>query len=212
MQQQQYKVNNTVFPNIEEASYYVSMLSKKAQANASITPYTPPTKANQKFTTVRNILVKQMLEWAGEFTQSMSPCTDVNWMYSVEDDEGFSDAGDTWYEDLGNITFGSNLEWLDAQHDYQSAVENFDCLLGSYSEYDTEEKLSDMLNTMYHTMSDHSSETDTYIGAIRHSIKQFCEGNNNIAHAYDHPSRTTTISFVGDIDKMYNKYMLERNS
>ena len=69
-----------------------------------------------------------------------------------------------------------------------------------------------MLNNMYHTMSDHSSETDTYIGEIRHSIKQFCEGNNNIAHAYDHPTRTTTISFVGNVDKMYEEYMTKRNS
>ena len=210
--QQQYKVHNTTFDNIEEATYYVSMLSKKAQATATITPYMPPSKASIKFTTVRNMLVREMLEWAGSFTQSMSPSTDVNWMYSVEDGEGFSDAGDTWYEDLGNVTYGSNLEWLDAQHDYQSAVDNFDSLLGSYNEYDTEEKLSDMLNNMYHTMSDHSSETDTYIGEIRRSIKQFCEGNSNIAHAYDHPSRTTTISFVGNVDKMYKAYMTERDS
>ena len=210
--QQQYKVHNTTFDSIEEATYYVSMLSKKAQATATISPYTPPTKASIKFTTVRNMLVREMLEWAGEFTQGMSPSTDVNWMYSVEDDSGFSDAGDTWYEDLGNVTYGSNLEWLDAQHDYTSAVDNFDSLLGNYNSYTTVDSLSEMLNSMYHTMSDHSSETDSYIGEVRDSIKKMCEGNSNIAHAYDHPTRTTTISFVGNVDKMYKAYMTERDS
>ena len=210
--QQQYKVHNTTFDSIEEATYYVSMLSKKAQATATISPYTAPTKANIKFTTVRNMLVREMLEWAGEFTQGMSPNTDVSWMYSVEDDNGFSDAGDTWYEDLGNVTYGSNLEWLDAQHDYTSAVDNFDSLLGNYNSYTTVDSLSEMLNSMYHTMSDHSSETDSYIGEVRDSIKKLCEGNTNIAHAYDHPTRTTTISFVGNVDKMYKAYMTERDS
>ena len=210
--QQQYKVHNTTFDSIEEATYYVSMLSKKAQATATISPYTPPTKASIKFTTVRNMLVREMLEWAGEFTQGMSPNTDVSWMYSVEDDNGFSDAGDTWYEDLGNVTYGSNLEWLDAQHDYTSAVDNFDSLLGNYNSYTTVDSLSEMLNSMYHTMSDHSSETDSYIGEVRDSIKKMCEGNTNIAHAYDHPTRTTTISFVGNVDKMYKAYMTERDS
>ena len=210
--QQQYKVHNTTFDSIEEATYYVSMLSKKAQATATISPYTPPTKASIKFTTVRNMLVREMLEWAGEFTQGMSPNTDVSWMYSVEDDNGFSDAGDTWYEDLGNVTYGSNLEWLDAQHDYTSAVDNFDSLLGNYNSYTTVDSLSEMLNSMYHTMSDHSSETDSYIGEVRDSIKKLCEGNTNIAHAYDHPTRTTTISFVGNVDKMYKAYMTERDS
>ena len=211
-QQQQYKVNNTVFPNIEEATYYVSMLSTTAQATATITPYTPPTKASKKLNVVRNMLIREMLEWAGEFTQSMTPSTEYCWMYSVEDNAGFSDAGDTWYEDLEDVTYGNNMEWEDAKHDYESAVENFDCLFGSYNEYDTPEKLSDMLNTMYHTMSDHSSETDTYIGEIRSSIQKMCEGNPNIAHSYDHPSRTTTISFSGNVDAMYSAYMLERNS
>ena len=210
--QQQYKVHNTTFDSIEEATYYVSMLSKKAQATATISPYTAPTVANIKFTTVRNMLVREMLEWAGEFTQGMSPNTDVSWMYSVEDDNGFSDAGDTWYEDLGNVTYGSNLEWLDAQHDYTSAVDNFDSLLGNYNSYTTVDSLSEMLNSMYHTMSDHSSETDSYIGEVRDSIKKLCEGNTNIAHAYDHPTRTTTISFVGNVDKMYKAYMTERDS
>jgi len=210
--QQQYKVNNTTFDNIEEATYYVSMLSKKAQATATITPYTAPSKASVKLTVARNMLIREMLNWAGSFTQSMSPSTDVDWMYSVEDDTGFSDAGDTWYEDLGNVSFGSNLQWEDALHDYNSAVDNFDSLLCTYDNYTTVDSLSEMLNTMYHTMSDHSSETDSYIGEIRHSIKQFCEGNSNIAHSYDHPRRRTTISFVGNVDKMYKAYMLERNS
>ena len=153
-----------------------------------------------------------MLEWAGEFVQGMSPSTDVNWMYSVEDNTGFSDAGDTWYEDLGNVTFSSNMEWLDAQQDYNSAVDNFDSLLGTYDNYTTVDSLSQMLNSMYHTMSDHSSETDSYIGEVRASVKRMCEGNNNIAHSYDHPTRTTTISFVGNVDAMYKAYMLERNS
>ena len=212
VQQQQYKVHNTTFDCIEEATYYVSLLSKTAQATATISPYTPPSAADKKLCVVRNMLVREMLEWAGDFTQSMSPSTDVSWMYSVEDNAGFSDAGDTWYEDLEDVTYGNNLMWDDACDDYNSAVENYSCLLGNYNEYDTPEKLSEMLNTMYHTMSDHSSETDTYIGEIRHSIKQFCEGNSNIAHAYDHPSRTTTISFSGNVDAMYDGYMLERNS
>ena len=210
--QQQYKVHNTTFDSIEEATYYVSMLSKKAQATATISPYTAPTKASIKFTVARNMLLREMIEWAGEFTQSMSPSVDVDWMYSVEDDTGFSDAGDTWYEDLGNVTFDTNLMWEDAKHDYESASANFDSLLGSYNEYTTVDSLSEMLNTMYHTMSDHSSETDSYICEIRHSIEKMCANNPNIAHAYDHPTRTTTISFVGNVDKMYKAYMAKRNS
>ena len=206
--QQQYKVNNTVFNNIEEATKYVATLNKAV----TISPYTAPTKASIKLNVVRNMLVREMLEWAGEFTQSMAPSADTSWMYSVEDDSGFSDAGDTWYEDLNNVTFSSNLVWEDAKEDYESAVSNFDCLLGDYNAYNTVESLSDMLNNMYHTMSDHSSETDSYIGEIRHSIKQFCEGNDNIAHSYDHPRRRTTISFSGNVDQMYDAYMLERNS
>lgn len=205
---QQYKVNDKVFKNITEASAYVTTLNKAV----TITPYTPPTKASIKFNVARNMLIREMLEWAGEFVQGMSPSTDVNWMYSVEDNTGFSDAGDTWYEDLGNVTFSSNLEWLDAQQDYNSAVDNFDSLLGTYDNYTTVDSLSQMLNSMYHTMSDHSSETDSYIGEVRASVKRMCEGNNNIAHSYDHPSRTTTISFVGNVDAMYKAYMLERNS
>ena len=210
--QQQYKVNNTIFPNIEEATYYVSMLSKTAQATATIQPHTAPTKASKKLNVVRNMLVRQMLEWAGSFVQSMSPSTDVDWMYSFNDDEGNGDAGDCYYEDGTNVTFGTNQVWQDDMHDYTSAVDNFDSLLGDYNSYDTVEKLSDMLNTMYHTMSDHSSETDSYISEIRASIKRMCEGNNNIAHSYDHPSRTTTISFSGNVNAMYKAYMLDRNS
>ena len=205
---QQYKVNDKVFKNITEASAYVTTLNKAV----TITPYTPPTKASIKFNVARNMLIREMLEWAGEFVQGMSPSTDVNWMYSVEDDTGFSDAGDTWYEDLGNVTFSSNMEWEDAQQDYNSAVDNFDSLLGTYDNYTTVDSLSQMLNSMYHTMSDHSSETDSYIGEVRASVKRMCEGNNNIAHSYDHPTRTTTISFVGNVDAMYKAYMLERNS
>ena len=208
MQQQQYKVNDKLFDSIESAGEYMLTLKH----SATIEVYTPPSAADKKLNVVRNMLVRDMLEWAGEFTQSMSPSTEYCWMYSVEDNAGFSDAGDTWYEDLEDVTYGNNMEWEDAKHDYESAVENFDCLLGSYNEYDTEEKLSDMLNTMYHTMSDHSSETDTYIGEIRSSIQKMCEGNPNIAHSYDHPSRTTTISFSGNVDAMYDGYMLERNS
>ena len=205
---QQYKVNDKVFKNITEASAYVTTLNKAV----TITPYTPPTKASIKFNVARNMLIREMLEWAGEFAQSMAPATDVNWMYSVEDDSGFSDAGDTWYEDLGNVTFSSNMEWEDAQQDYNSAVDNFDSLLGTYDNYTTVDSLSQMLNSMYHTMSDHSSETDSYIGEIRHSVEAMCKNNPNIAHSYDHPSRTTTISFVGNVDAMYKAYMLERNS
>ena len=205
---QQYKVNDKVFKNITEASAYVTTLNKAV----TITPYTPPTKASIKFNVARNMLIREMLEWAGEFVQGMSPSTDVNWMYSVEDNTGFSDAGDTWYEDLGNVTFSSNMEWEDAQQDYNSAVDNFDSLLGTYDNYTTVDSLSQMLNSMYHTMSDHSSETDSYIGEVRASVKRMCEGNNNIAHSYDHPTRTTTISFVGNVDAMYKAYMLERNS
>lgn len=208
MQQQQYKVNDKLFDSIESAGEYMLTLKH----SATIEVYTPPSAADKKLNVVRNMLVRDMLEWAGEFTQSMSPSTEYCWMYSVEDNAGFSDAGDTWYEDLEDVTYGNNMEWEDAKHDYESAVENFDCLLGSYNEYDTEEKLSDMLNTMYHTMSDHSSETDTYIGEIRSSIQKMCEGNPNIAHSYHHPSRTTTISFSGNVDAMYDAYMLERNS
>ena len=206
--QQQYKVNNTVFNNIEEASAYVTTLNKAV----TITPYTAPTKASIKLNVVRNMLVREMLEWAGSFVHSMSPSTDVDWMYSFEDAEGNNDAGDCYYEDGTNVTFGTNMQWEDAKHDYQSAVDNFDSLLGDYNSYDTVEKLSDMLNTMYHTMSDHSSETDSYIGEIRHSVKQMCEASNNIAHSYHEPSRTTTISFCGNIDSMCADYTAQRDS
>jgi len=206
--QQQYKVNNTVFNNIEEASAYVTTLNKAV----TITPYTAPTKASIKLNVVRNMLVREMLEWAGSFVHSMSPSTDVDWMYSFEDAEGNNDAGDCYYEDGTNVTFGTNMQWEDAKHDYQSAVDNFDSLLGDYNSYDTEDKLSEMLNTMYHTMSDHSSETDDYIGEIRHSVKQMCDASNNIAHSYDHPTRRTTISFAGNVDAMYDTYMTDRNS
>lgn len=206
--QQQYKVNDKVFNNITEASAYVTTLNKAV----TITPYSPPSAESKKLSLVRNMLVRDMLEWAGEFTQSMSPSTDVSWMYSVEDNAGFSDAGDTYYEDLEDVTFGSNLEWQDACDDYDSAVSNYSCLLGNYNSYDTVESLSGMLNTMYHTMSDHSSETDTYICEVRDSVQKMCEGNPNIAHTYHEPSRTTTISFSGNVDAMYDAYMLERNS
>ena len=206
--QQQYKVNDKVFNNITEASAYVTTLNKAV----TITPYSPPSAASKKLSLVRNMLVRDMLEWAGEFTQSMSPSTDVSWMYSVEDNAGFSDAGDTYYEDLEDVTFGSNLEWQDACDDYDSAVSNYSCLLGNYNSYDTVESLSEMLNSMYHTMSDHSSETDTYICEVRDSVQKMCEGNPNIAHSYHEPSRTTTISFSGTVDAMYDAYMLERNS
>ena len=210
--QQQYKVHNTTFDSIEEATYYVSMLSKKAQATATISPYTAPTVASIKLNVVRNMLVREMLEWAGSFVQSMSPSTDVDWMYSFEDAEGNNDAGDCYYEDGTNVTFGTNMQWEDAKHDYQSAVDNFDSLLGNYNAYDTVEKLSDMLNTMYHTMSDHSSETDSYIEEIRHSVKQMCDASNNIAHSYDHPTRRTTISFAGNVDAMYEEFTAKLNS
>jgi hypothetical protein len=153
-----------------------------------------------------------MLEWAGSFVQHMSPSVDTSWMYSFEDADGNSDAGDCYYEDCDNVTFGSNLVWEDACDDYQSAVDNFESLLGDYNSYNTEDKLSEMLNTMYHTMSDHSSETDSYIEEIRHSVKQMCDASNNIAHSYDHPRRRTTIAFSGNVDAMYNSYMLDRNS
>jgi hypothetical protein len=104
------------------------------------------------------------------------------------------------------------MQWEDAKHDYQSAVDNFDSLLGDYNSVDTVEGLSDMLNNMYHTMSDHSSETDSYIEEIRHSVKQMCDASNNIAHSYDHPTRRTTISFAGNVDAMYDTYMTDRNS
>ena len=206
--QQQYKVNDKVFNNITEASAYVTTLNKAV----TITPYTPPSAESKKLSLVRNMLVRDMLEWAGDFTQSMSPSTDVSWMYSVEDNSGFSDAGDTYYEDLEDVTFGNNLEWQDACDDYDSAVSNFDCLLGNYNNYDTVEKLSEMLNTMYHTMSDHSSETDTYICEVRDSVEKMCAVNPNIAHSYHEPSRTTTISFSGNVDAMYDAYMHKRNS
>ena len=208
MQQQQYKVNNKIFDSIESAGEYMLTLKHKATMEV----YVPPSAASVKLSVVRNMLIREMLNWAGSFTQSMSPSTDVDWMYSFNDDEGNGDAGDCYYEDGTNVTFGTNMEWEDAVHDYQSAVDNFDCLLGDYNDYDTVEKLSDMLNTMYHTMSDHSSETDSYIGEIRASIKRMCEGNNNIAHSYDHPSRTTTIAFSGNVDAMYDAYMLKRDS
>ena len=206
--QQQYKVNNTIFNNIEEATAHVATLNKAV----TIQPYTAPTKASIKLNVARNMLVREMLEWAGSFVHSMAPATDVSWMYSFEDETGNSDAGDCYYEDLVNVTFSSNLEWEDAKHDHQSAVDNFDCLLGDYNSYDTVESLSDMLNNMYHTMSDHSSETDDYIGCVRDSIEKMCANNPNIAHSYDHPRRTTTISFVGNVDQMYEEYMQKINS
>ena len=208
MQQQQYKVNDIVFDSIESAGKYMLTLDKKATMEL----YTPPTLASKKLSTVRNMLVRDMLEWAGEFTQSMSPSTDACWMYSVEDNAGFSDAGDTYYEDLEDVTYGSNMEWEDAKQDYESASDNFDCLLGNYNNYDTVEKLSEMLNSMYHTMSDHSSETDTYICHIRDSVEKMCAHNPNIAHSYHHPSRTTTIAFSGNVDTMYEEYVAQRNS
>ena len=206
--QQQYKINNTIFNSLEEATAHVATLNRAV----TIEPYTPPSAASKKLSTVRNMLIREMLEWAGSFVHNMSPSVDTSWMYSFEDADGNSDAGDCYYEDLNDVTFGNNLMWADAMDDFQSAVDNFDSLLGDYNSYDTEESLSDMLNNMYHTMSDHSSETDSYIGEIRHSIKQFCANNPNINHAYDHPSRTTTISFAGNVDKMYEEYNKERNS
>jgi hypothetical protein len=206
--QQQYKVNDKVFNNIEEATAYVTTQSKAV----TIQPYTPPSAASVKLSVVRNLLVREMLEWAGNFVHNMTPSTDVCWMYSVEDANGFSDAGDTWYEDLEDVTYGNNLMWEDAKEDYEGAVSNFECLFGNYNSFDSVEKLSEMLNTMYHTMSDHSSETDTYICEVRDSIEKLCTNNPNIAHSYHHPSRTTTISFSGNVDAMYDAYMLERNS
>ena len=208
MQQQQYKVNNKVFDSIESAGEY--MLTLKHSATMEV--YTPPSAESKKLSVVRNILIREMLEWAGSFVHSMAPSTDVCWMYSVEDANGFSDAGDTWYEDLEDVTYGNNLEWEDAKDDYEGAVSNFECLFGDYNSVTSVEGLSDMLNNMYHTMSDHSSETDNYIGCVRDSIKRMCEGNDNIAHSYHHPSRRTTISFSGNVDAMYDAYMLERNS
>ena len=208
MQQQQYKVNNKVFDSIESAGEY--MLTLKHSATMEV--YTPPSAESVKLSVVRNILIREMLEWAGNFVHNMTPSTDVCWMYSVEDANGFSDAGDTWYEDLEAVTYGNNLMWEDAKDDYESAVQNFECLFGDYNSYDTVEKLSEMLNTMYHTMSDHSSETDDYIGCVRDSIEKLCTNNPNIAHSYDHPRRRTTISFSGNVDAMYDAYMLERNS
>ena len=206
--QQQYKVNNTIFNNLEEATAHVATLNKAV----TIEPYTPPSAESKKLSVVRNMLVREMLEWAGSFVHHMSPSTDVNWMYSFEDADGNSDAGDCYYEDCTDVTFGNNLMWADACDDYQSAVDNFDSLLGDYNSYNTEDKLSDMLNNMYHTMSDHSSETDDYIGCVRDSIEKMCANNPNIAHSYHHPSRRTTISFSGNVDAMYKAYMLERNS
>ena len=208
MQQQQYKVNNKIFDSIESAGEY--MLTLKHSATMEV--YTPPSAESVKLSVVRNILIREMLEWAGNFVHNMTPSTDVCWMYSVEDANGFSDAGDTWYEDLEAVTYGNNLMWEDAKDDYESAVQNFECLFGDYNTYDTVEKLSEMLNTMYHTMSDHSSETDDYIGCVRDSIEKLCTNNPNIAHSYDHPRRRTTISFSGNVDAMYKAYMLERNS
>ena len=206
--QQQYKVNNTIFKNLEEATAHVATLNKAV----TIEPYTPPSAESKKLNVVRNMLVREMLEWAGSFVHHMSPSTDVSWMYSFEDADGNSDAGDCYYEDCTDVTFGNNLMWADACDDYQSAVDNFDSLLGDYNSYNTEDKLSDMLNNMYHTMSDHSSETDDYIGCVRDSIEKMCANNPNIAHSYHHPSRRTTISFSGNVDAMYNSYMLDRNS
>ena len=206
--QQQYKVNNTIFKNLEEATAHVATLNKAV----TIEPYTPPSAESKKLSVVRNMLVREMLEWAGSFVHHMSPSTDVSWMYSFEDADGNSDAGDCYYEDCTDVTFGNNLMWADACDDYQSAVDNFDSLLGDYNSYNTEDKLSDMLNNMYHTMSDHSSETDDYIGCVRDSIEKMCANNPNIAHSYHHPSRRTTISFSGNVDAMYKAYMLDRNS
>jgi len=206
--QQQYKVNNTIFKNLEEATAHVATLNKAV----TIEPYTPPSAESKKLSVVRNMLVREMLEWAGSFVHHMSPSTDVNWMYSFEDADGNSDAGDCYYEDCTDVTFGNNLMWADACDDYQSAVDNFDSLLGDYNSYNTEDKLSDMLNNMYHTMSDHSSETDDYIGCVRDSIEKMCANNPNIAHSYHHPSRRTTISFSGNVNSMYKAYMLDRNS
>ena len=208
MQQQQYKVNNKIFDSIESAGEY--MLTLKRSATMEV--YTPPSAESVKLSVVRNILIREMLEWAGSFVHSMAPSTEPCWMYSVEDANGFSDAGDTWYEDLEEVTYGNNLMWEDAKEDYEGAVSNFECLFGNYNSVTTVEGLSDMLNNMYHTMSDHSSETDNYIGCVRDSIKRMCEGNDNIAHSYHHPSRRTTISFSGNVDAMYKAYMLERNS
>ncbi len=206
--QQQYKVNNTIFNNLEEATAHVATLNKAV----TIEPYTPPSAESKKLSVVRNMLVREMLEWAGSFVHHMSPSTDVSWMYSFEDADGNSDAGDCYYEDCTDVTFGNNLMWADACDDYQSAVDNFDSLLGDYNSYNTEDKLSDMLNNMYHTMSDHSSETDDYIGCVRDSIEKMCANNPNIAHSYHHPSRRTTISFSGNVNSMYKAYMLDRNS
>jgi len=206
--QQQYKVNNKVFDSIESAGEY--MLTLKHSATMEV--YTPPSAESVKLSVVRNILIREMLEWAGNFVHNMTPSTDVCWMYSVEDANGFSDAGDTWYEDLEAVTYGNNLMWEDAKEDYEGAVSNFECLFGNYNSFDSVEKLSEMLNTMYHTMSDHSSEPDTYICEVRDSIEKLCTNNPNIAHSYHHPSRTTTISFSGNVDAMYDAYMLERNS
>jgi hypothetical protein len=206
--QQQYKVNNTIFNNLEEATAHVATLNKAV----TIEPYTPPSAESKKLNVVRNMLVREMLEWAGSFVHHMSPSTDVSWMYSFEDADGNSDAGDCYYEDCTDVTFGNNLMWADACDDYQSAVDNFDSLLGDYNSYNTEDKLSDMLNNMYHTMSDHSSETDDYIGCVRDSIEKMCANNPNIAHSYHHPSRRTTISFSGNVNSMYKAYMLDRNS
>ena len=208
MQQQQYKVNNKIFDSIESAGEYMLTLKHKTTMEV----YTPPSAESVKLSVVRNMLIREMLEWAGSFVHSMAPSTDVDWMYSYNDDEGNGDAGDSYYEDATNVTFSSNLVWEDAQHDYQSAVDNFDSLLGDYNSIDTVEKLSEMLNSMYHTMSDHSSETDDYIGCVRDSIEKMCANNPNIAHSYDHPRRTTTIAFSGNVDAMYDAYMLERNS
>ena len=208
MQQQQYKVNDKVFDNIEDASAYVTTLSKPA----TIAPHTPPSAASKKLNVVRNMLVREMLEWAGSFVHEMTPSTDVNWMYSFEADNDWSDAGDTYYEDLENVTFGSNQMWSDDLDDYEGACANFDCLLGDYNSYDTVDSLSDMLNSMYHTMSDHSSETDNYCGAVRSSIKKLCDSNPNINHSYHDHSRTTTISFSGTVDAMYSAYISERDS
>jgi len=206
--QQQYKVNNTIFNNLEEATAHVATLNKAV----TIEPYTPPSAESKKLNVVRNMLVREMLEWAGSFVHHMSTSTDVSWMYSFEDADGNSDAGDCYYEDCTDVTFGNNLMWADACDDYQSAVDNFDSLLGDYNSYNTEDKLSDMLNNMYHTMSDHSSETDDYIGCVRDSIEKMCANNPNIAHSYHHPSRRTTISFSGNVNSMYKAYMLDRNS
>ena len=68
MQQQQYKVNSKVFDSIESAGEY--MLTLKHSATMEV--YTPPSAASIKLNTVRNMLVREMLNWAGNFVQHLS--------------------------------------------------------------------------------------------------------------------------------------------